>query len=301
MYEIDKTRKHFVPKLYLRGFCTEINPNQIYVFDKQMPESGIVRRSIENVEVSRDAYSAANDNILKKRENQWSNTLDSLNGLSCSELNEFISDREQSASLRAQLARFVVDSKLRSRGYREQMKQQMQELRIQHGKDLARFEKTFREQHPDSEERSAVAFPLLREIIGVDSVRKFDAIHIDPFMRGEEGGEWYKMYEDGSWRFDEAYVGRKFITSDIPSTSMRLGSEPQYSNLIFFFMPLSSDLQLMGMCKDARMESGLAPKSIEMGEQQMDLANLTEFKSAFRFVYSSSKNEILRAREQSGH
>ena len=165
----------------------------------------------------------------------------------------------------------------------------MQELRIQHGKDLARFEKTFREQHPDSEERSAVAFPLLREIIGVDSVRKFDAIHIDPFMRGEEGGEWYKMYEDGSWRFDEAYVGRKFITSDIPSTSMRLGSEPQYSNLIFFFMPLWSDLQLMGMCKDARMESGLAPKSIEMGEQQMDLANLTVFKSAFRFVYSSSK------------
>ncbi len=169
---------------------------------------------------------------------------------------------------------------------------------------LARFKKLesdFRAQLPDSDEQANLVFPALRDLMGVDNDRKFRALHIDPFMRGEDGEEWYMMYEDGSWRFDEACVGRKFMTSDIPSTSMRLGSEPQYHNLIFFFMPLSSDLQLMGMCKDARMESGLAPKHTEMNERDMDLANLTVFKDAFRFVYSSSRSEILRAMEQSGH
>ena len=118
MFEIDKTRKHFVPRLYLRGFCLDDRPEQIYAFDKDDPQAGVVVRSIENVEVSRDAYSVANDAILQQREGKWAEILKTLKGQSVSELNELISDRERSATLRAWLARFAVDSKRRSRGFR---------------------------------------------------------------------------------------------------------------------------------------------------------------------------------------
>ena len=299
MYEIDKTRKHFVPILYLRGFCTADCSNQIYVFDKDDPKAGVVKRSIKKVEVSRDAYSVVNDEILKQREHQWSELLKALKGVSCLELNEFISNREQSAALRAGLARFVVDSKLRSRGFREQIKERVKGKWNQHRKSLAEIEADFRARYPELEERWAIVFPLLREIIGIDNDRKFDAIHIDPFLRGEEGEEQYKWHEEGSWRFDKALGGREFITSDIPSTSVLLGPEAEYRNLMFFFMPLSADLQLMGMCGEARRESGLAPRLTEMSERGMDLTNLSVFKNADRFVYSSSKAEILRAIEQS--
>ena len=49
-------------------------------------------RSIENVEVSRDAYSVANDAILQQREGKWAEILNTLKGQSVSELNELISD-----------------------------------------------------------------------------------------------------------------------------------------------------------------------------------------------------------------
>ena len=52
IFEVDKTRKHFVPKLYLRGFSLKNHPDQIYVFDKDNPQAGVAVRSIENVEVS---------------------------------------------------------------------------------------------------------------------------------------------------------------------------------------------------------------------------------------------------------
>ena len=68
---------------------------------------------------------------------------------------------------------------------------------------------------------------------------------------------------------------------------------------MWFIMPLSAELQLTGMCGDARMECGLAPRMVEMSDREMDLANVCVFKSAQRFVYASSEAEILRTSEQS--
>ena len=212
MFEIDKTRKHIVPKLYLRGFCLDDRPRQIYVFDKDSPQAGVIVRSIENVEVSRDAYSAANNAILQERENQWARILKALKGQSASELNELISDREKSAALRAWLARFVVDSKLRSRGFRQQMREPVTEMRLQFREDFETIEADFRARFPDLGEQWQVLFPLFKEMAGIDSDRKFEALQIDPFLRGEEGEKWYRWYEEGSWRFDEAIEGRQFIT-----------------------------------------------------------------------------------------
>ncbi len=299
MFEIDKARKHFVPRLYLRGFCLDSHSEQIYAFDKENPQAGVMVSSIENVEVSKDAYSVANDAILQERENQWAGILKALEGQNASDLNELISDREESATLRDWLARFVVDSKLRSRGFREQMKQPVTEIRLRFREKLEAVEADFRSQFPDLDDQWQVMFPLFKEMAGIDSDRKFGALRIDPFLRGEEGEEQYRRYTEGSWRFDEALEGRQFITSDIPSNSMLLGPEPEYRNWMWFTMPLSARLQLLGMCGDARVDGGLAPRMVEMSEREMDLANVCAFKSAQRFVYASSEAEILRASEQS--
>lgn len=299
MFEIDRTRKHFVPKLYLRGFGLSGRPEQIYVFDKENPHQGVRVRSLNNVEVSKDAYSVAHDAILTERERQWSTILRSLKERRVDELNDFISDRKRSASLRAWLARFVVDSKLRSHGFREQMREPMEAMRLQFRARLEAMEADFRDQHPELAEQCEVVFPLLREMVGVDNHRQFEAIGVSPVLRGEEGERMYKWYEEGSWRFDAALEGRKFITSDTPSNSLLLGPEPEYHNLMWFVMPLTAELQLIGNCGDFRVESGHAPREVEMSEREMDLANKCMFESAERFVYASSKTEILQAGKQS--
>ncbi len=300
MFKIDKTRKHFVPKLYLRGFCLDDPPRHIYAFDKDNPQTGVVVRSIEKVEVSRDAYSVANDALLQERESRWAEILQILRGQSASKLNEFIADREKSARLRAWLARFVVDSKLRSRGFRRQMREPVTEMRLEFREMLQAMEADYRARFPDLDEQWQVLFPFLKEMIGIDSYRKFEALRIDPFLRGEDGEEHYGWYEEGSWRFDQAVEGRQFITSDIPSESLLLGPEPEYQNWMWFVMPLSAKLQLMGMSGDARVQSGLAPRLAKMGDREMDLANARVFQNADRFVYASSETEILRASELSG-
>lgn len=296
MYEINKTRDHFVPQFYLRGFSIIDHPTQIYVFDKHKPEAGVEVRSIHDIEVSRDAYSAANDEILTEREKHWSQILNILKRYSVAELNEHISDRESSARLRAWLARFVVDSKLRSRGFREEMRETLMETRLVYLKMHEASKADFLKRFPDSDEEIQAVFSASKEMVGLDNDRKFSAILVDPFIRGEEGERWYRWYEEGSWRFNAAPEGRKFITSDIPSTSLLLGPEPEYRNWMFFTMPLSAELQLIGFCGDARIESGLAPRAEEIGDEEMNLANVCVFQSAERFVYSSSKTEIIRAR-----
>ena len=80
---------------------------------------------------------------------QWAEILSILKRQRVSELNELISDREESAALRAWLARFVVDSKLRSRGFREQMRDPVTEVRFQFRKRLESAEADFRPHFPD--------------------------------------------------------------------------------------------------------------------------------------------------------
>ncbi|MDE2769099.1 MAG: DUF4238 domain-containing protein [Chloroflexota bacterium] len=299
MFEVDKTRKHFVPKLYLRGFCLDNPPKRIYVLDKGKPQDEVAVRSINNVEVSRDAYSVANDAILQEREDAWSETLKILKGRDASELNELVSDRDKSAELRYWLARLVVDSKLRSRGFRSQMRESANEIRLRSRSRIEALEADFRSRFPDLGEQIQIMVSLFKDVAGIDNDREFEALRICPFLRGEEGEKLYRLYEEGSWRFDAACDRRKFITSDIPSNSLLLGPEPEYRNWMWFVMPLSAELRLVGLCGDARMESGLAPRMGDMGNREMDIANVCVFQSAQRFVYASSKDELLRASEQS--
>ena len=300
MIGIDNTRKHFIPQMYLRGFSCEGNPNQIYVFDKHRPGQGVQVRSIRDVEVARHAYSVENDKILTEFEDQFSGILHCIRSNNASDLNEYISDRERSSGLRAWLARFVVDITLRSRGFRESAP-----VRALIARGLAEANRQNDEleagifaQYPDRDEEDPQSIvSALRKITHLGDIDKWTAVILDPFVRGQQGAEWYESYQTGSWRFDTAPAQRKFITSDIPSATFRLGPEPTFHNWMWFVVPLSDSLQLMGLIEDASLDTGLAPRLGQWGNREVDMANSAVLQNAQRYIYASSANEIDRAVE----
>lgn len=294
MYEIDKTRKHFVPQMYLRGFSRANSADQIYTFDKHYPMEGIEIRSIRNVEVSKDAYSVENDKILTERETVWAEMLRNLKQYHAGELNAYIDDQMGSARLRQSLARFVVDSALRSQGLRERMQPLMRASLLLHDRQEAAALEDSIAQEPGLEHELRLTHSLVGKMTHRDNFRKRPAVLLDPFLRGEEGERYYEWYEQGSWRFDEPPDDRTFITSDIPSTTFILGPEPQYENWMWFFMPISGKLHLTGLCGDARLETGSIPRSGELDDKQMDIINVSVYRCAQRNVYSSSVEELDR-------
>ena len=296
-FEIDSTRKHFVPKFYLRGFGLNDSPEQIYVFDKQNPTAGVRVRSIEKVEVSKDAYSIANDSLISQREQEWSSLLLYIRQRNANDLNRLILDREDSAEFRRGLASFVVDTRRRSRGARAGVRELLKDIRLQLQQGLADSADTIVRENPELMDQLPDGLREAERQLGLDNDRRFAAIYLEPIVDDDLDNPHYKWHQDGSWGFDDALEGREFITSDIPSHSLLLGPEPQYSNWMFFIMPLSKTLQLTGLCGDARSPIGFFPRVGEMGDREMDLANLCIFKSAARFVYGSSESEILRARD----
>ena len=296
-FEIDTTSKHFVPRFYLRGFSSNNSSKQIYVFDKRNPNAGVQIRSIQKVEVSKDAYSIANDSLLSQREHEWSSLLSFIRQRNADDLNRLIMNREDSAEFRRGLASFVVDSRRRSRGAREGVLEPLKEIRLKLRQRLAESATAIIRQMPELRDQLPDGLRQAERQLGLDNDRRFAAIFLEPIVDDDLNNPHYKWHQDGSWVFDDAPEGRAFITSDIPSHSLLLGPEPEYSNWMFFIMPLSKTLQLTGLCGDARSPSGFFPRVGEMGDRKMDLANLCIFSSAARFVYSSSESEILRARD----
>lgn len=295
MFKIDNTRKHYVPQLYLRGFSLPDKPKQIYMFDKQNREMGVQVRSIRDVEVDRNAYSVEKDRILTRHEGVWSQILNEIKDSDSSQLNSRIADREGSANLRAWVARFVVDSRIRSRPYRDRVWNEFAETRRTICERTETKIEEVIQQHPESERELRHLVSIINDFTHIGHEKKYAAVILDPFLRGEEGASQYKLYEEGSWRFFSAVGDRKFITSDIPSASFRLGDGPEHHNWNWFVMPLSADLRLAGLFGDARMESGLSPGADEVTDRDMDIANESMFQSAERFIYSSSEQEIIRA------
>lgn len=297
MVDIDNKRKHFIPQMYLRGFSCEGNPNQIYVFDKHRPDQGVQVRSIRDVEVARHAYSVENDKILTEFEAQFSSILHWIRSNKASDLNEYISDRERSSSLRAWLARFVVDITLRSRGFRESapVRTLIAGFFAEANRQNDELESRIFAQYSDREEEDPQNIvSALRKITHLDDIDKWTAIILDPFVRGQQGAEWYESYQTGSWRFDAAPAQLKFITSDIPSATFRLGPEPKCYNWMWFVVPLSDSLQLMGLLEDASLDTGLAPRLGQWGNREVDMANAAVLQNAQRYIYASSANEIYR-------
>lgn len=302
MFEIDNTRKHFLPQFYLRGFCRQNRKGKIphiYVFDKRAPGRGIRSSSIAKVEVSKDAYSINIDNFNKQLESAWGDIFNHLKDTSTEELNELIADREQSAPLRAWLADFATSISLRSRGLRERLK----ETSLENWHSLQReINKIFQEMDDEKLAKGTGASKeeikrIVMQSMYADDYEKWLAVTI-PSSR-PENDELNKLLEEGTWRFENPPSSRKLILSDIPSTTLQLG--PDHPNWIFFQVPINETLLLIGHCGDARLDSGLLPGSSQMGEEMIDRRNSTTLEHAEQFVFSSSKDEIIRAIEWRGH
>ena len=292
MFEIDNTQDHFVPKMYLKRFSLPAEPDRVYVFDKQNPGAGVVKRSIRKVERSRDAYTIDANRMLTELERTWTTILDFLEGKDVAPLNEFLIDRQASAPIRTWLARFIVISAMRSRGLREKTRNELKTTRVQMRDCLEAHYVDFIRKYPDRAREIQGVAQVIREVTNVNSKRRWQATMLDPFQRGEESEQFYRLYEEGSWRFYTAAGGRSFITSDIPSLSLLLGAEPQYRNSMSFVMPLTDNLELSGWCGDLRSPSGLAPTVNSLGQEGMDLANVCVYHNAHQYVYASSKSEI---------
>ena len=301
MFEIDNTRKHFLPQLYLRGFCRQDKKGKIphiYVFDKRAPGKGIQSRSIEKVEVSKDAYSIHIDDFNKQREAVWGNIFNHLEATSTKELNELIADREQSATLRAWLADFTTSISLRSRGLRERIN----ETSLENWHSLQRqINKIFEEMDDEELAKETGASKeeiksILAQFTHTDDYEKWFAVTIRPSR--PEGDEVNKLLEEGTWSFENPPSPRKLILSDMPSTILQLS--PEYPNWIYFQVPINETLLLKGHCGDARLESGVLPSSSQMSEEMIDLINSTTLEHSEQFVFSSSKDEIIRTIEQRG-
>ena len=297
--KLDNTRKHFLPQFYLRGFCPTDSPGRIYMYDKQNPDKGVILCSVRDAAVSRHAYSVANDLVLQKRENQWARILEKLKEYSVVELNTFISDRNRSAVFRSWIARFVVDSRLRSQGMRSSLRGKLETIRYRYQAEFDRYVESLKSSRPsrtsgilspDSTDVQEVIAAMAEET-GLFDQRRFEALYLDPFLRGEEGEEEYNLHAEGRWRFETAPSGRSFITSDLPSISFPSSRD---SNRMIFTMALSCDLQLIGICGDTRIEDGLAILA-DIDDRRMNSTNESVFQIAERFVYASAEDEITRA------
>lgn len=294
-FDINKHQDHDVPRFYLRGFCVP-GTEQLYFYDKAAPDKGIRKTNVGNVAKSRMAYSVYNDKILSDKENMWSVILSRLRDTPAKELNALLSDKSDgNKNFRLWLAQFIVDSKLRSLGQREVLsKNGIWDL----GSEIAEFERGMAElesglldacDDPKEYAHLEDGVSLVKDLVGLEDVRKFCAIWLQPFLSGNNV-DMYDTVADGSWLFDDAPSGRKFVTSDIPSQLLSLGSEPEFREYMYGFMPMSDVLMWRGFMGMAAINNNTAPVDV-------DYTNDFFYRHAHRFVFSSSKDELERLRK----
>ena len=300
MFDVDPSRKHFVPRFYLRGFQPQRYPGRVYTFDKHSPDKGIRRRRIENVEVSNHAYSVGIDNILRRQERVLADILSEFRSTEVETLNSLIADREKSARLRRWLAYFVVTSALRSRAYRELIAQETREIYSEYHRKMTALLQTFLEERELVDRIASHGFApqeyaaMLESALHLDSYRKWVATHIQPFIRTEEGRSLYRAYAKGTWRFYECTDDRTFITSDLPSLLPSLGPNLQEGDVGWFTMPLSSKLLLKGRVGEAPEGDSMAPMLDVFTAADVDSQNQAMYESSHRLIYSATELEIER-------
>ena len=252
-------------------------------------------RSITNVEVSRHAYSVEHDDMLQQREAMWGRMFSDFATRTAAELNEYIADRQSSMSFRLWMACFVIETKLRSRGLREELHEVMHEQWLTLQEFLRQREVEFAATYPEDYKKHNNYFPVLREITGASDERVYKAIMADPFLRSEEGHKRYTEIAEGSWRFDGTIKDRSYITSDIPSTLLTLGSKPEHRDYHWFTLPINSRLLLTGRWGQWRLSSELQTTARTIDDTSVDLINKAIFNNAQRWVYGSSEDELIRA------
>ena len=290
-FEIDATKKHYLPQFYLKGFS--FNGQQLYVFDKNAPvEKAIWTSNVSRVEKSRYAYSKRVDSFITEQvEPGISRALREIRETLVCEINNRLSNRNDSHELRRWLAQMVIDFRLRSRGFRES--DDMRKMyEIKDKMDKARKQATMAYTgawlKSDLKQKGSSLEVLMSITIPDEIFERWIAITMIPFGTKD----MYDEYANASMRLYEAPQGRHFICSDMPSTNLMLGAEPEYRNFQYFSIPIDKHRKLCGGVRDAAHHE-FALKYLT--DEHINLSNLLEFQHAHRFVYSSSMDELKRA------
>ena len=305
-FEIDKTRKHYEPRFYLRGFSPDRHGfrDKVYVFDKHCPDSDVQLRSVANVSVSRDAYTTADDAHLTALESGFKICLDFIVRRVEKDGDFPIGTQNGSGDLLEWMANFLLISLLRSSGNRSPDNPAMQSLFQETARHLRGRLDEYRNTHPEWEEElreNGLEYEkLMNDILGefgFENIRKFIPIFVDPLGRSSANREMLSLIKEGSWRFYRAAPRRSFITSDTPATSFPLGSEPEYRDFIMWGMPLSKNVAVSVLCGDGSDPTGTYPlEGVYEIEKHLDMYNMCVYEAAHRFVYASSADELIRAR-----
>ena len=306
-FEIDKTRKHYEPRFYLRGFSPD-RPNsqdKIWVFDKHDPDAAVRLSSINNVSVSRHAYSKGDDAEITRLERGFKTCLDGIVP-HVEEHGDFpIKSHSESEKLLQWMALFLSMSELRSSGRRSPSRPEIRSLYQETLQMHEDFMDGYEKEHPElldyfqTRDIPYQAYQdMLLNVSGLSGIRKWIAKVLDPIGRHPAHVETRRLLEEGNWRFYRAAPCRTFITSDQPAGQLRLGPEPEFYECISWNMPLSKAVCVAVMCGPWADTSGKYPApGLYEDDKLLDLQNLCHYKAAYRFVYSSSEYEILRAKE----
>ena len=298
--EIDNTRKHYEPQLYLQGF-TIPETSQVYVFDKQYPERDVYVTSIGNVSDSRRAYTVENDKHLTERESVYAEMLKTL-----------LTHMETVGDCSAEdikgwghalpwFADFVLTSSLRSSGRLSPDNPLMQEL---YADALERNSEFWELQDPEFMKRLSASLQshgsnldefrkFMDEVSGLDDIRRWIPLTIDPVGRTPLFDEIRELLDEGKWTFHRVNTDSRLITGDNPVIGRRLGPKPEHQNFVYWYMPLSASVLVAvtsGDFVDRNLVAGLYEN-----QRQVESQNLIQFENSTRFVYSSSKDELDRA------
>ena len=295
-FDVDTTKKHYLPQFYLEGFS--FDGRRLHVFDKEAPLDNAYRTTtVANAEKSWRAYSMRSDYYITERiEPGILGTLRIIRGNPVSEVNNHLLNSDGSDLLRQWLARFIVDFRLRSRGFREN--DETRTLHEIHRKTTEAFMEGQRayigawlSAYLSKKGSSLEEYESMkRELLNVDNYPRWVATTLNPFVAGEDSTHFYDEYAAANMRLYEAPPGRQFICSDMPSTTLALGEE--YPDFLFFDISVDKHRVLCGNLRDAQSWD-IVQESYT--DDDVDRANLLEFQHAHRFVYSPSMDELKSA------
>ena len=245
----------------------------MHVFDKRLPWTSLPYNNCRQEKLACLLYA------FRELEPGILGTLRIIRGNPVSEVNNHLLNSDGSDLLRQWLARFIVDFRLRSRGFREN-----DETRTLH--EIHRTTEAFMEGQRAYIGAWLSAYlcssleeyeSMKRELLNVDNYPRWVATTLNPFVAGEDSTHFYDEYAAANMRLYEAPPGRQFICSDMPSTTLALGEE--YPDFLFFDISVDKRV-LCGNLRDAQSWD-IVQESYT--DDDVDRANLLECPSICLF------------------
>ena len=128
---------------------------------------------------------------------------------------------------------------------------------------------------------------------GLDDIRRWIPLTIDPVGRTPWFDDIRELLIDGNWTFHRINMDRRLITGDNPVIGRRLGPEPEHRDFVFWYMPLSANV-LVAVTSRGAVDRNLI-NGLYGNQRMVESQNLIQLENSTRFAYASSEHELDRA------